>query len=74
MLHNIRYIGPQERLKGKLALVQLDGLEPHKCTAQFDDTSLPEAYGWHPFKVSEFDIRPSQKAEYWDMGAVRDGI
>ena len=41
------------RLNGKTAIVSwLDG----KMYAQFDDLSLPEAYGWWVFPESSFTV------------------
>ncbi len=51
-----RYVGPDQRLYNQRALLM-------KTTtgwkAQFDDTSLPEAYGWWEFLESEFEVDPS---------------
>lgn len=42
------YIGDRTDLKGKTALIQIKG---SKIFAQFDDTSLKEAFGQHPFET-----------------------
>lgn len=63
----VKYVGNQTRLYGKTALVQIDRQDPTRCKAQFDDTKLPEAFGWTPFLTNEFDFRPSQLQEFWDI-------
>ena len=58
------YIGSDTSLLGKGALVMDD---PESSTrmvlAQFDDISLPEAFGWHPF--FSYDFRMDPKVD-WD--------
>lgn len=57
------YKGVKKRLQGKHALLQDD---PETCRtgrfglllAQFDDRLLAEAFGWHLFERSDFDIDP----------------
>lgn len=61
------YKGHQTRLSGKTALVQINREDPTRCTAQFDDQSLPEAFGWWAMGTKDFAIRPSELAEYWDV-------
>lgn len=51
------YIGPDPRFRGKTALVQGDASESI-VLVQFDDRSLPQAFGWHPFLRAVFDIEP----------------
>lgn len=45
------YYGPAVQLQGKSALIRVqDG----KLLAQFDDTSLYEAFGWHEYSLDCF--------------------
>ena len=60
------YIGDRPELKGKtailqeaknhFALAQRNGAGSLELLAQFDDRSLPEAYGWHKFECSDFIV------------------
>lgn len=55
------YIGTDPALKGKTALLlgtdQRDLQEgATELKAQFDDRTLDQAFGWHVFKASDFDI------------------
>lgn len=47
------YIGTEERLQGKSALIQMTDTG---LIAQFDDKELKEAFGWHRFLDSVFKI------------------
>lgn len=47
------YVGPEECLQGKTALVY-EGIEPETYAAQFDDTETGFGYGWHKFSISDF--------------------
>lgn len=44
-------------LHGKRALLLIDG---DSVTAQFDDVTTGYGYGWHPFKLSDFDLEPEE--------------
>ena len=43
--------------KGKTAMI-IEAEQAGIVLAQFDDTTLPEAFGWHPFLASDFEIIP----------------
>lgn len=42
-------------LKGKTALIR-EGSASDRVLAQFDDVTVPEAFGWHEFMRDEFSI------------------
>lgn len=47
------YRGSEERLKGEQTLfVRRDG----RFLCQFDKVTLPEAFGWHDFTETDFEI------------------
>ena len=46
----VRYVGADPRLVGKSALMNTE-----TALVQFDDTTLPEANGWHEFRLSDFE-------------------
>lgn len=48
------YIGPEARLKGETALLQVR--HNNRLAAQFNNTELPEAFGWTMFEVSDFEV------------------
>lgn len=50
--YGMTYIGSNERLIGKTAMVKIvDGV----ALAQFDDLSLYESHFWHPFHIGDFE-------------------
>lgn len=56
MLHR-RYVGTRADLQDKAALIQTDDARgKDHILAQFDDTNLKEAFGWHPFVFGDFGI------------------
>jgi hypothetical protein len=57
MLHGT-YVGSDERLRGKTALLRavFPLMRDAYVLAQFDDTSEPEAFGWHRFTVDDFEL------------------
>lgn len=48
------YIGSSHELKDKTALILPHKEGDRKVKAQFDDTTLPQAFGWHTFLATEF--------------------
>ena len=50
------YIGHHVELKGKKALLQIEG---SSIRAQFDDRSLAQAYGWSIFERGDFIVERS---------------
>jgi hypothetical protein len=66
------YIGPIADLKGKTALLMVethyvqDMIPSHgqvqsvTLTAQFDDVHTGLGFGWHPFDIKDFDIKPEE--------------
>lgn len=59
-----KYVGENPRFKDKTALVRAS-LIGGQVLAQFDDTTLPEAHGWWPFKAPDFEIDlPTPLNEY----------
>lgn len=50
------YEGPDPCLLGKRALIRTSQNYKDKVLAQFDDTSLREAFGWHAFDVEDFEL------------------
>lgn len=50
---DLENLNPQ--LKDKTAILQ-SGEKPEWVLAQFDDTALPEAYGWWLLRTVDFDI------------------
>lgn len=62
-MKRMRYIGPDLRLRGATALIDLEASQ-HRSTddrwagmigAQFDDMKFPESHSWHPFPLSQFE-------------------
>lgn len=53
------YIGFITNLRNKTALAQLDTLDEHLVTAQFDDLTLPIIFthGWLKYRKSDFIIQ-----------------
>lgn len=50
------YEGSDPCLLGKRALIRTSPNYKDKVLAQFDDTSLKEAFGWHAFDVEDFEL------------------
>lgn len=51
------YVGKDPKFKNKCALIMDDPeADTALVLAQFDDCSLKEAYGWHSFEATEFEI------------------
>jgi hypothetical protein len=50
-----QYSGLVKRLRFKQALVRDDPKNEDNYLCQFDDRSLPEAYGWHSHPKKNFD-------------------
>lgn len=48
--------GAFPHLAGKRAMLQPCTYYPDAILAQFNDTSLKEAYGWHVFETAQFEI------------------
>lgn len=65
------YVGKDSRLYGKTALIRDDPITKEFGNsfplqlAQFDDTELEEAFGWHLFNRSDF-IEDEDNATYFD--------
>lgn len=51
---HMRYVGVRKRLHGKTALVVSLNDTDRFVTAQFDDRTLPDAYGWSTFARKDF--------------------
>lgn len=49
------YRGASNRLGGKHAIL-MPARRAGWVVAQFDDTDLSEAFGWHPFPEGEFEM------------------
>lgn len=67
------YIGRRHyHLQGKTALVRRKGRR--HLLAQFDDTSLPQAFGWHKFQRKEFKVVQCDHEWKYDGGDWSVGI
>lgn len=63
-MKHLQYIGTDERLQGKTALVKDDPESRSRgVLAQFDDLSLREAFNWWPFYSWEFSALPDSEEE-----------
>jgi hypothetical protein len=58
------YIGPDEQLKGKTALIITGGKKAPGCIVpmdcvmiQADDVSTGLGHGWHEFSAADWEIR-----------------
>lgn len=50
--------GKSPHLKGKRAMIYVDPSDPEYCSAQFDDDTLDEAYGWRQIPLASFTLCP----------------
>lgn len=53
-MYRARYCGPIQKYRRRMALLRIPEGEPF-VLAQFDDRSMPEAFGWHPFPRHYFE-------------------
>lgn len=54
----VRYTGPDERLQGHTALAVTSPGDPDTLSVQFEDRSLPEAFGWREAPAAHFQLVP----------------
>lgn len=55
-----RYIGSDPTLKGKIALARTDVIPRlGQSYVQFNDVTIPQAFGWHTFNDHDFEEVPN---------------
>lgn len=62
--------GTFPHLKGERALLDIREDAPNTLTAQFNNTSFPQAYGWWTFDRADFEIETPTEERTADVSIV----